>query len=156
MRNGGTVEMKLRVYGVPKPGGSKKGFVNKNTGHVIITEDNKGSKPWRAMCVSAFLDTLGLGVSEPPGPVYPTGPVRLEIIFLMPRPKYHYNSKGFLKESAPFYHIIAPDSSKLTRSTEDAFKGLAWRDDCQVAIQSVSKIYAEVPGAEITITRIDA
>lgn len=82
------------------------------------------------------------------------GPIALEITFTMPRPKSHYRSNGLIKATAPHYVTKKPDSTKLLRSTEDALTGLLWRDDAQVAIQTVYRIYGETPGAKITVSPI--
>jgi Holliday junction resolvase RusA-like endonuclease len=52
---------------------------------------------------------------------------------------------------------VAPDTTKLVRSTEDALKGICWRDDSQVVYQVASKEYAArggIPGADIKIERM--
>jgi len=131
------------VAGIPKPGGSKKGFLNKKTGRVIIVDACDKNKEWRSI-VSLFAFTAYHG--EPL-----QGPLALSITFTMPRPKYHYNSKGVLKESAPVYHTSAPDTTKLLRSAEDSLKGIIWKDDCQVAYQVAWKLYGEKTGALIKV-----
>jgi Holliday junction resolvase RusA-like endonuclease len=79
------------------------------------------------------------------------GPLTLHIRFCMPRPKYHFNSKGVLKPTAPYYHTTSPDVTKLIRSTEDALKQIVWRDDAQVALQIGSKTYEDKAGALIMV-----
>jgi len=138
-------EINFQVIGVPAPGCSKRGFVNPRNGRVIITEDCKRSKPWSALVSSAALDAHQ---GEPL-----TGPLRLEVEFVLPRPKHHTGARG-LKQSAPHFHTIAPDSTKLLRSTEDALKGICWLDDAQVAVQSVSKRYGVRPGAVVRVSRL--
>lgn len=86
------------------------------------------------------------------------GPLAVDVVFWMPRPKHHYGkgkSAGRLKPNAPKYHTVKPDATKLWRSTEDALTGLAWRDDAAVADQRVRKLYGETPGAEIRIWKLD-
>ncbi|MFA6046499.1 MAG: RusA family crossover junction endodeoxyribonuclease [Phycisphaerales bacterium] len=138
-------EITFQVHGVPAPGGSKRGFFSPKTKRVIITEDCKRSKPWRALVSSAALDAHQ---GEPLD-----GPLRLEVEFVLPRPKHHTGARG-LKASAPHFHVIAPDSTKLLRSTEDALKGICWHDDAQVAVQSVSKRYGPRPGAVVRVSRL--
>lgn len=61
--------------------------------------------------------------------------VVLELVFWRQRGAGHYGTgrnAGVLKPSAPAFHIVTPDSTKLTRATEDALKGLTWADDAQV------------------------
>ena len=134
------------IPGIPKPGGSKKGFVNPKNGRVIIVDACAKNKEWRStvslFAFQAFKGDLFQGV-----------PLELRITFIMPRPKYHYNSKG-LKPDAAEYHISSPDSTKLCRSAEDSLKGIVWKDDCLVAVQHIRKIYGEKPGAQITVTQL--
>lgn len=134
------------VAGIPKPGGSKKGFFNKKTGRVVVVDACEKNKEWRSV-VSLFAYMAYKGE-----PLH--GPVALSILFTMPRPKHHYNSKGVLKESAPKYHTSAPDTTKLLRSAEDSLKGIIWKDDCQVAYQVAWKLYGENPGAKIQVREL--
>ena len=53
------------VAGVPAPGGSKKAFYNPKIGRAIITEDNKRSKPWRALVSQAAIDASAEVLSGP-------------------------------------------------------------------------------------------
>jgi len=72
----------------------------------------------------------------------------------MPRPKYHFGTgrnAGKLKDNAVYWCETTPDALKLTRSTEDALTGIAWKDDKQVVDLHVKKIYGERPGAIIRI-----
>lgn len=143
--------LQFRVYGVPQPGGSKRGFVNPKTGRVIITEDAKRNKTWRESVKVAALEAMG-GVA-----IVATGPLVLDVMFVMPRPKYHFGSgknADRLKPSAPYWHTTKPDATKLLRSTEDALTEVAWGDDAQIAWQRVRKRYAmvgEQPGAIVLV-----
>ena len=84
---------------------------------------------------------------------FPRGaPLRLEISFLMPRPKYHYNSRGQLKTTAPARHTVKPDTTKMLRAAEDALTSILWHDDGQVAEQRIAKLYADQPGAIIEVS----
>lgn len=133
------------VRGIPAPGGSKRGFVHRNTGRVIVVDACKRSKDWKALVSHAAADSHA---GEPLD-----GPVRLEIEFTMPRPKNHYTTRG-LRQSAPEHHTKAPDATKLLRSTEDALTGICWHDDAQVAVQVVSKRYGDTPGASIRVEQL--
>jgi len=79
-----------------------------------------------------------------------TGPVRLEIVFLFPRPKSHFGTgrnADKLKASAPVHCISRAhgDTSKLIRSTEDAISASSGypviEDDSQVVRLSCEKRY---------------
>lgn len=135
--------------GIPAPGGSKKGFAYRdkkgNTRVAISDAAGQRNKDWRA--------TVALAASEHfAAPL--AGPVASEFIFVLPRPRDHFGSgrnASTLKPSAPEHHTKAPDALKLARSTEDALKGIAWGDDCQVVSLVCRKEYGERPGAYISI-----
>ena len=144
------------VYGIPKPGGSKKAFPNPKTGRIVIVDDCKKNKDWRA-CVMAFaLDEVNRsGSVKSPIQIPFEGPLSVVCIFWMPRPKSHYRTGRYadeLKQNAPGEHIIRPDESKLWRSTEDALTDAGiWKDDSQVVEQHIFKMYSVQSGAMILI-----
>lgn len=141
-------EVRFFVPGIPQPGGSKKGIPFKTKAgawRAAVVEDAAQNAPWRAK-VSLFAS------QSFPAPL--TGPIEFSFHFVMPRPKHHYRTgkwSALLKPDAPTAHTIKPDATKLIRSTEDALKGIAWHDDCQVVMQSASKLYGATPGCWVTI-----
>lgn len=136
----------FRVYGVPKPGGSKKGFFNKKLGRVMIVDDSKHIKTWRGEVKDAAIDNAPDKLLQ--------CPLQMSVVFFMPRPKAHYRTgkhQGKLKENAPHKHIKMPDALKLMRGTEDAMTGIIYKDDCIIWDEHQRKVYDERPGAQITI-----
>lgn len=131
----------IEVLGKAEPVGSKKGF--RVGGHVRITDANPRAAGWMndvRLAASAQYD----------GPLL-MGPIELEVEFEIARPKSHYGKRGLLP-SAPAHHLKAPDTTKLLRGTEDALKGIIWRDDSQVVRQTASKRYTD--GAARTTIKI--
>jgi len=140
----------FEVEGIPAPGGSKNAFAIKRAGRytgrvALVDAGGIGNKLWRAAVRNAAIN-LAAPMLE--------GPLRLDVFFRMPRPKYHYKKDGTLKIDAPAWHVKAPDTTKLLRSTEDALKGVSWVDDSQVCQQSAEKVYSSTPGATIRITQL--
>jgi Holliday junction resolvase RusA-like endonuclease len=137
------------VPGIPAPGGSKRAFVIKKggvyTGRTVIFDDaGQRNKDWRQACVV---------VADQNRPAEPfRGPLRVDFDFTMPRIKAHFRASGALKEAAPKWHTTKPDRTKLTRSTEDALKGIIWADDAQIVTGSTTKAYGERPGCTITVS----
>ena len=133
------------VPGVPRPGGSKRGFIVGK--RVIITDACKGSKTWK--------DTVAAFAADYWRPRQPlTGILRVEFTFYMPRPMSHYRTGTHcddLRADAPRYHSGKPDVLKLSRSTEDALSGIVWRDDCLIADERIVKMYGTTPGALIAV-----
>lgn len=130
--------------GIPIGGGSKKGFMV--AGHInIVDASGEKGRNWRATVAI-------MGRKECPSPL--AGPLKVQMIFHLPRPKAHSRggdpTKG-LKLNAPFWHDKKPDVIKLARSTEDALTGICWSDDSQIAVEMLEKRYSDTPGAEIRI-----
>ena len=130
------------VPGIPQPGGSKKGFYNPKLGFTKIVDTNEAKvKPWRATVSQAAIDS---------GAALLDGPLRVRFDFVFPRPKGHFGKRG-LKVNAPPFHSVRPDATKLIRSTEDALKGILWRDDSQIVTQAATKRYGEQAGCRIRV-----
>ena len=132
--------------GTPRPQGSKIGF-KARTGAVVTKEQCKDLEAWRAT-VAAFARRAYQG---PPL----QGPVKLDLVFLMPRPKAHFRAgdreKG-LKPAAPGWHTKTPDRTKLLRAVEDALKGIAWMDDSQVVDGAARKAFANgTTGVDVAV-----
>lgn len=148
--------LSFTVYGEPKPQGSKKGFVNKKTGAVIMTE--QAGKPlvtWREDVKQAALKAMAdVGMTAPHDSA-----VAISIEFYHKRPKYHFRTgknSHLLKDNAPHLHTSTPDADKEARSVLDALTAAGvWRDDSLVAVLQVVKRYVTsdhpTPGAEITV-----
>ena len=135
------------VPGIPRPGGSKSAFKNPKTGKIIMSDaGGEKTKNWRAV-VALFAKQNYKGELL-------SGPLRVSIIFVMRRPKYHFRANGELRPTAPKFHDKRPDRGKLLRSTEDALTSIIWHDDSQVASGPLEKIYGDKPGAHITIEEI--
>lgn len=135
----------FEVIGEPKPQGSKRavpiyrgGVPVMKDGRTLtrVIEDNPKLAQWRqevAHAVRAIYD----------GPLI-TGPVQLRLCFGRPRPKSHYGSgrnAGVLKRLAPKYPTSRPDTIKLARAIEDALTGVLWRDDSQIVVHYLEKVY---------------
>lgn len=140
------------VEGTPKPAGSKRGFINKKTGRIIITDQTlaKGKK-WREIVADKARTEMEVGMRT-----QLKGPLACAMTFYVARPKAHfYTGKRAreLRPDAPKLPTIMPDLTKLLRSAEDALKGIVWVDDSQVVAQQNRKLYcnAEYPSPGVLI-----
>jgi Holliday junction resolvase RusA-like endonuclease len=127
---------RFEVVGRPAPQGSKTYL-----GRGRFREQSPYVAAWRNDVRNAGLAAAGEALLK--------GPVLVEIVFMIARPKSHHVSgdpSRPLKESAPFWHTSTPDKDKLERSTNDALTGVVWVDDCQIAATLSQKVYVE-PGA---------
>lgn len=96
-----------------------------------MVESSKAVKPWR-------VDVAWAAREHFPTPL--AGPVRLELGFVMPRPKSTPKSKTPAA-------IKRPDVDKLARAVLDAITGVVVADDSQVVHLVATKRIAE-PGEE--------
>lgn len=141
------------VPGAAAPGGSKTPFMYKS-GKLGVRDAGKNNSSWK-QDVKIFAHQA-LANHEWHGKLQ-DGPLEVDVIFTMTRPKSHYRTGKFaheLKPDAPHYHTSKPDGSKLFRATEDALTGVIWVDDALVALQHVAKIYGPIPGVQITIRQL--
>ncbi len=100
----------ITVYGIPGPQGSKKLVGRDGKGRGILVESSKKVKPWRALVYHETLAVMGRDSHDVPAI---SGPVEVEMIFTLPRPKKIPKGRSHLPDRYP-------DVSKLARSTEDA------------------------------------
>jgi Holliday junction resolvase RusA-like endonuclease len=79
----------------------------------------------------------------------------VRVTFVVPRPKGHYHwstrRHGEVKENAPACPTVKPDTTKLMRALEDACTGILWRDDAQIVLQVISKVYGKTAGAFVEV-----
>ena len=130
------------VVGLPKTAGNKRPIRLKN-GKLAVREITK-NEDWIAAIQRAAL-------------IWFDEPVRWEniamnVVFYMPRPKYHFKKNGELKSNAPFWHNVRPDRTKLLRCLEDALIGVALPDDARVVVGTVTKCYGNKTGALISLS----
>lgn len=85
------------------------------------------------------------------------GPIRVDAVFLFPRPKY------LLKKSSPpgrIRHTAKPDRDNLDKAVLDCLTTLGfWADDAQVCAGEPLKFYAakdEQSGVHLTITLLSS
>jgi len=162
------IEVKFFVPGKPTQTGSKVPFIQKppagtnkcpecgNWLYKLVArlfESNSRYKVWRKavmLMAKAEMNRRGLVPFD--------GPVRLEITFYFPRPKYHFGTgknAAALKDNAPCYAIKEPDLDKLVRNTQDGLSKIVFDDDKLVCELEVGKNYetdSAWHGAEIRVT----
>ena len=86
-----------------------------------------------------------------------SGHLRLNLQFMIPRPKGHLTTRGALTKSAPRHHIGKPDIDNLCKAVMDALTNAsAYGDDCQIVELRVGKVWVnELGGCMITLSEID-
>ena len=142
--------MIITVRGVPAPQGSKR-----HVGGGRMVEMSKAVGPWRE---AVRAETQAQRNTR----TFITGtPVEVHVTFVLPRPKGHHRTgrnAHLLKPSAPPYPAGRPDLDKLARAVLDGLTaGGAWKDDSQVAVLQLAKVYAEdgeAPGCTIFVKEL--
>jgi Holliday junction resolvase RusA-like endonuclease len=159
-------DIEFRVLGRSAPGGSKdtgviyragpngtKIPVTDATGKIkTFVRDQSGDagKHWRSAVAQAGNEALD-------GQDLLDAALYVELTIIRKRGPGHYGqgrNRGRVLPSAPKYPAVAPDITKLVRSTEDALNGILWRDDSRNVAMAVEKVYAEPgepEGAEIRV-----
>lgn len=133
------------VLGLPKGQPRPRAFAR--NGHAAIY--NPGTaESWKsdiALAAKPFLPDRPL-----------RGPVRVDCVFIFPRPK------GLMRRKDPegeILHTAKPDRDNCEKALLDALKtiGMFW-DDSQVCCGEISKVYAAkgaLPGARIRVTALE-
>ncbi len=145
----GAVSVQFYVPGVPAPGGSKSAFRLLN-GRIVVTDSCKRNKPWREAV--ALAGRMAMNGRAPLA-----GELQVGATFGLRRPKSHFGTGknvDVLKASAPLWPRERPDVLKLMRAAEDALTGVVWKDDAQIVIENIRKVYTEEPGLDLTITEL--
>lgn len=133
----------MYVPGEPATAGSKTSFRHNVTGKVVTIDSCKRKPVW-----SSIVQQTAVTQGRVPSPV--AGPIMVNVVFLMPRPGYHYGADGKIKNAYQHTaHTKRPDATKLWRCAEDALKNFWWIDDSQIYKQMIIKRYTqqgETPG----------
>jgi len=137
------VVLEFDVFGTPVPQGSMRSY-----GRSVVPTNASRLRPWRyAVAAEAEAEMARAGI-----PGWQHGPVSVEVVFRMPRPKSHYRADGRLKETAPLWTWKRPDIDKLLRAVLDGMTDAGvWTDDSQVVGVQAAKYYSDgPPGAAVS------
>jgi crossover junction endodeoxyribonuclease RusA len=133
----------------PAPQGSKKYVGKDRDGRALLIETAKSLKEWREFVRNTAI-ALDKKIIE--------GAVSMSVVFILPRPKSHFNSKGKLRHDAPKYHTTRPDRDKLLRGIGDALTGILYKDDSCIVSGPTDKRYCvgdELPGVLIALIELE-
>lgn len=131
------------VIGIPKGSPRPRAFTRGKHASVFVPPQ---ADDWKS-CVRAAVRLVTF--DDPP---MLDGPVRLSIIYRLPRPK---SSK---KRDRTPWHTTKPDLDNMDKATMDALSEAGvWNDDRQVAFKESSKVYADAGesiGASIVVIEL--
>lgn len=142
--------IRFTVFGTPQTAGSKRAFPIRRGGQVLgvrVTDDNPKSRDWKTTVSQTAAEHFRGELLD--------GPLSVELVFSLVRPKGHFGKRGLLA-SAPEHPTVKPDVLKLARAVEDALTNVVWRDDSLIVRETLWKRYGERAGVEITVERIPA
>lgn len=140
----------LTAPGVPAPQGSKTIFPNGG-----MRESSKALPAWRRLVNDIYVTTAGSKYIE--------GAVKVDAVFVMPRPKQHYGTGRNAGQIKPRYvdvpMLTKPDADKMLRAILDSLSTTktqrgAYVDDAHVTDARARKRYVrdgETPHAQITL-----
>lgn len=133
-------EIAFSVVGVPQPKGSAKSFLHNQTQRVVTWADNRERlKPWEDAARGAALRARGRDCALWTGVA-----VHMDVTFVFARPR------SVSARRRPD-HVVKPDLSKLVRGLEDAFTGILFTDDAQIAAIVARKAYGEPARADVRL-----
>lgn len=125
------------VIGTPKPQGSKRAYINRKTGHAIITDARpEPLKDWRTTVQQTAITHMD---GAPPL----DGPLQILLVFQLPRPKSHPKTRVT-------WPAKRPDIDKLVRAVLDALTHVCFVDDGQIVALHAHKRWG-TPGVQVRI-----
>lgn len=135
-----TTKLSFDVPGIARPQGSKR-----HVGNGRMIESSSYVKAWRASVASHGIAAI-VRQERQTGHRYPlTGPVAVDVVFHLPRPKHHYRTgrfAGTLRAVAPRLMQTGPDLDKLVRAVGDALTAACVvLDDRQIYKIHASKVW---------------
>ncbi len=140
------------VRGLPVPQGSPRAFVRGGRATVVSGATGAGSHgrtlaDWR----HAIATEARAAIGERP---LLSGPVEVDLLFVLPRPKSQFRTDGTLRPTAPVWVTKRPDGDKLERAAWDALTGVIVSDDAVIASWKGRKVYADPSGSTGVYIRI--
>ena len=137
------MKIQFTVYGNPK---AQKRHRDRKGGHGKYDPSASDKGDFLAMCIK----------HKPERPIVKQG-VLLWLNFFMPRPDYHFNSKGEVFERyKDIPHIKIPDCDNLAKFVKDALAGVYWHNDSLIVKLTVEKQYSPNPRIEVCVVWDDA
>jgi Holliday junction resolvase RusA-like endonuclease len=151
--------IELNVFGRVSPKGSMRAAGNR-----VIPGGSPQNAQAQVTWVAAVQNAARIALFEASsgGVIMFMGvPLRFTAVWRYQRPIAHFfktgPKAGQLRPDMPKYPVVAPDTSKVLRSTEDALNKLVWDDDARIAETMMRKVYC-LPGQEgawIKIEQLD-
>lgn len=155
--------MIIVVYGNPAPQGSKRFLGTTKLGRGIMAENSPGVASWRsdvATAARAAMDRERARLKGELERIGATGELQPFTEAVVARMVFSFQRPASIKRGKRPFMTVAPDLSKLARSTEDALQasGVIRNDGLIVEYTRLAKVYCgedpealETPGAYIQL-----
>ena len=141
--------IELFVAGNPKPQARPR-VAMRGRRAMAYNADSQAMKDWKQSLDAALYEIPDRGLD---------GPMHVELVFRLPRPKAHYRSGKFshlLKDSAPGDHQSRCDIDNISKVVLDKItRAGIWIDDSQVISLTASKRWSDCRSGGCVITIID-
>ena len=129
----------VRVYGTPKGQPRARAFARNG---IVRMYDPATAEGWKGQIAEAM---------RPHIPATPyDGPIRLDITFIMPRPKSHFRTgknAGALRDDAPIWFTGKFDIDNGYKAVLDSLTQMGlWKDDCLACCGMIMKQYCAIGG----------
>lgn len=137
-------EISLWVAG--KPRGKDRPRFSRKTGRTFTTKETVNAE---AQIVQVW--------REAGEPRLPDGPVALDLLIQVERPRGHFNTKGDLNAEGLRYQYpfkAKPDVDNALKLVMDALNGRAYSDDVRVVGASVQRAWSGRAGIRVTLNQI--
>lgn len=95
---------------------------------------------------TAYLAKQAMGGA---GPM--TGPVALTLLAVFAYPASWSKRRIAANVIKPEWVIKKPDGDNCLKIVSDALNGVCFKDDSQVAVAKVTKVYGDMPGVAVTV-----
>lgn len=128
----------FEVLGIPVAQGRPR-FIRQGDNAVVVKDPEK-SKSWKESVRWQAIEHM-----KGETPIL-DGAIKVAMWFIFPRPK------SLQKKIR--HHSRRPDIDNCLKGVLDSLKGICWRDDSQVNVLYMHKMYGETPGVKIEIEQI--
>ena len=116
-------------------------------GGYVQTFQPKANKEWKFLVKSETYKQL------PPGWKPLEGPLWVEIVYVFPPLKsFRKSDREWIEHGGLIFKETKPDvNDNLNKGLFDAFTGVLWGDDAQVAWSASQKAFGKVPGISVAV-----
>lgn len=135
--------IRFTVYGEPKAQGRPR-FARR--GNFVTTYDPKDSREYKDTVYSVALQ------HRPPSPL--EGPLEVYIDCYRSIPKAFSQKKVMAACLGEIKPTSKPDVDNYAKGIKDALNGLVWKDDSQIVLLQVRKLYSQTPRVEIAVNEV--